>query len=434
MRMRRTLPALIFLGLTTLPLPAQTPGGLLVPQDSTLIDRVLAVVGDSVVLLTDVQSEYALARNQNVDVTPEQILENLINLQLILQEAARDSTVLPPDAEVSRRVEEQIDRVRAGFADEAAFQLALSQQGLTAAAYREQLRSQIRAGLIRETFMRRRLQSAAPAVVTEAEMQAFFEEHRDELQQRPELLTVRQVAVRSGAADAAWDRALELADSLRERIRRGDDFEELAREHSQDPGGSGDEGGDLGWIQRGGTVPEFDQAAFSLPDGAVSPPIRTEFGYHIIKVERSRPGEKRVRHILIRPDIEPADLERARAVAEDVAQRIRGGVDALTLAGEHGDRDIPREFTVARGQESDIPPLYLEHLADAEQGDVIGPFQVEMLRRTYFAVLHVTQVREAGQFTFEDVRDTIRQLLTQEKRQEQLYRELRERTYVEIRP
>ena len=419
-----------WLALGSAPVLAQGAASL-AGADSTLVDRVIAMVGDSVILLSEVQEELALARAQNVPATEAEVLENLVNVQLVLQAASRDSTVIPNDAEVLSRAEEQMELVRERFPDEAAYQRALSAQGLSPQAYRDQLRARIRAELIRQAYLQKTLQSAAAVAVTEAEMRAVFDERREQLQQRPELLTIQQVALRAGASDSAWEAARLKADSLYAQATQGADFAALATEHSQDPG-TAEQGGELGWVTRGQTVPEFEQTVFTLRDGGVSIPVRTEFGYHVIKVERSRPGEKRVRHILIRPEMAPADLERSRALAEDLARRIRAGESATALAAEHGDDDLPPEFQASRNQE-DLPPAFVENLTNAREGEVIGPFETEIRGRPYFVVLHVTQVRAAGQFTFEDLRDTIRETLLQQRRVERIYGDLRERTYVEIK-
>lgn len=72
------------------------------------------------------------------------------------------------------------------------------------------------------------------------------------------------------------------AESLKTRIEKGESFETLAQEYSKCP--SGRQGGDLGYFERGQMVPEFDQAAFSLPVGQISEPVQTQFGWHLIKV------------------------------------------------------------------------------------------------------------------------------------------------------
>jgi parvulin-like peptidyl-prolyl isomerase len=88
--------------------------------------------------------------------------------------------------------------------------------------------------------------------------------------------------------------ALAFIEELRERILAGEDFAELAREYSDDPG-SGAQGGDLGWVGGGAFVPEFEETAFALPVGEISEPVRTTFGYHLIQVvdrDENRPKDE----------------------------------------------------------------------------------------------------------------------------------------------
>ena len=435
--MRRILLSLLFAGAAAppgaswaAPLAAQVPSAL-AEGDSTLVDRVVAVVGDSVILATQVQEELALATAMGQSLSAEEVLENLINVQLVLQAAGRDSTMVPEDGEVSRRVEAQIERARERFPTQAAFEEALAAQGLTMTAYRDQLNATFRTQLLQAMFFQRELQRTPDLAVTEAELREAFETRRTQLGQRPETYTVHQVLIRSGASDSAWARAERTADSLYTRIQAGEDFEALATARSQDPG-SAVQGGDLGWVQRGQMVPEFERAVFSLLDNTVSRPVRSEYGFHVIRVERSRPGEKRVRHILIAPETSDEDRAATRALAEDVARRAREGEDLRALHRAHGDDDLPAEFVMAPSQPGPIPPLFIQQLTGAQEGQVIGPFEAE-LGRPYFAVLKVVEVRPAGAYSFEDVRESLRAQLMQEKREQRIYQNLRERTHVEIR-
>ena len=428
---RLLLPLSFSITLVAAPLAAQVPPGAFTGGDSTLVDRVVAVVGDSAILATQVQEEMALATAMGQPVEAEEVLENLINVQLVLQAAGRDSTLVPEDSEVSRRVETQIERARERFPTQAAFEQALAGQNLTMASYRDQLTATFRTQLLQAMYFQREMQRAPNLAVTEEELRQAFEERRSQLGERPETFSVQQVLIRSGASDSAWARAERTADSLHAQVVGGADFEALARERSQDPG-SAVQGGDLGWVQRGQMVPEFEQAVFSLLDNMVSTPVRTDYGFHIIRVERSRPGEKRVRHILIRPETTEEDRAATRTLAEDVARRIREGESPQALHREHGDPDFPSEFTLAPSQPGPIPPLFVQNLAGAQQGQVIGPFEAE-LGRPYFAVLKVVEVRPAGVYSFEDVRESLRAQILQEKREERVYQSLREHTHVEIR-
>lgn len=400
--------------------------------DSTLVDRIAAVVGDSVILVSQVQSEMLLI-GQSQTRSPQDVLEALVEQQLVLQAAAKDSTLVVTDEEIEPAVEQQIEGVQANFGTPDAFRRALTQMGLTEASYRDEIQRRARNMRIMDLYRQKALRSATQIAIDEAEMRDYYEEHRGELGERPELITLQQVFVPVELPDSVWEASWTTADSLRQLIEEGADFAELAAEHSSDPG-SAQNGGDLGWFRRGLMVREFDQVAFSLRPGTVSFPVRSAYGHHIIRVERSRPGEVKARHILITPEVTSEDRIRARDRAEEVAVLARAGGDMLELYDEHGDPEEQEEFILTREEIAALPyPGYAESLASFEQGDVIGPFLTQVRNDEWFVVVRVKEIRKSGEITFEDVRDQIQQLLRQQKQLKRVTDRLRSQTYVDIR-
>jgi parvulin-like peptidyl-prolyl isomerase len=136
--------------------------------------------------------------------------------------------------------------------------------------------------------------------VDEADARKYFEAHKAEFEQvraRHILIRVQgsPAAVRPGQKDLTEAEALAKAQDLRKRIQAGEDFAGLARQESDDTG-SGANGGDLGFFRRGQMVPSFEQAAFALQPGELSEPVKSPFGYHLIKVEaRESKGFEEVR-------------------------------------------------------------------------------------------------------------------------------------------
>ena len=130
--------------------------------------------------------------------------------------------------------------------------------------------------------------------------------------------------------DAAKSRALALADSILIELRKGADFAVAAKRFSADPG-SRERGGELGWARRGLFVPEFDRVAFSLKIGVISEPVETPFGYHLIQVMRTQPGEIQVRHILIAAEVTAADVDSAEAHAQQVYAAALAGASFDSL-------------------------------------------------------------------------------------------------------
>ncbi len=428
------------------PSSAQLVGGptaLYPGEPADLIDRIVAVVGDSAIYLSEVVDEVQVFLAQGGVEAPRtadgmrslmgDVLESLVNVELVLQEAAKDSTLQVDQEAVEAQVDQAVSQIRERFPTQVEFQDALAESGLTPTLYREQLRTRLRRDQVQQLFFQRRLPTVAAVAITEDEMRELFEQQRDQMQQRPEELRLEQILLQPTASDAAWDAAERKADSLRTAIMEGADFAETARVHSQDPGSAAN-GGDLDWFRRGMMVREFEEIAFGLRDGQISFPVKTDFGWHIIKVERSRPGEVKARHILIIPETSPEDIVRTESLADSLAERVRAGDEVEPLHEEFGQADQPASFVIPRNQiATELPPGYEEALSGAGEGDVVGPFQSDLGGRQYMVLIRVAEVREAGEFTFEDFREPIRNRLQQQKRMERLYDQLRSQTHVEIR-
>lgn len=420
-------------------LPAVAPAQIVEPD---VVDRLVAVVGDSVVVQTQVQEEIQRRRLQGQPVPAEtdpaydaffrEVLQQFVDQLLILQAAARDSLIQVDDAVIDERVNEQITQLTQQFGGQTALQQALAAESLTLAEYREIMRSEARTSRIQQLFMQARLRDAPAAQVSEDELRARFQEARGQLQQRPRTVTFHQVIVTPEASEGSVEEAREKALAILDSISAGEDFARLAEAHSDDPG-SASAGGDLGWFRRGQMVREFEDAAFSLIDGQVSDLVETEYGFHIIKVERYRAGERRGRHILIVPEKTESDVERAGVLAESIAEEARAGTSMETLFERHGDPSTPDSLTVAFEQLSNLPEAYGQ-LRTASEGDVVGPLRYEMSPgETRFTVVRVDEIREAGAYTFEDLRGQIAEQLQQEKLIERVLEQLRASTYIDIR-
>ncbi|GMV04851.1 MAG: hypothetical protein AMXMBFR53_11310 [Gemmatimonadota bacterium] len=422
---------------------ASPAGAQVAAADLDLVDRVVALVGDSVILLSQLEEEVQRLRLQNPNAVPRdaaglqalrgQMLDNLVNRLLILQAARRDSLVEADEARVEEIVNDEIQQRARQFAGgQRELQEALSREGLTMAQYRELLASQVRQEQLQQMFLQRRLQSAPAAEVSDEELREAFNEASGQLQSRPKLITFEQVVLVPAPSESAKSAAKARAQQLLDSVRAGGDFEALAKAHSQDPG-SAEVGGDLGWFRRGAMVREFEDAAFAMVDGQVSEVVETEFGFHIIKVERSRLGERKGRHILIRAEVGPEDAAGLRVLADSVASLARGGTPMAELFDRYSDPLAPDTLTVAQDQLSELPPGY-DQLGTAARGDILGPIEYDTGRgEIRLAVLRVREVREAGAYTFEDVKTQLAQRVQQTKQMERLLRDLRARTYVEIR-
>ncbi len=432
----RTAILVAILTLLTAPLAAQEPDLEAGPE---LVDRIVAVVGDSVILASDLdeQIERLRATGQPVPMDTEaleqlkrQQLEEMINELVLIQAAERDSITIPESdvqAQVDATVQEQIRR----FGDRASFEEALSREGLSLEQYRATVARGARRGGIQQQFMATLQRDRTPPPVSDAEVREFFEERRAELGRRPAAIEFRQVVVTPEPSDSAMARAQAEAERILEELNEGEDFATLARRHSDDPG-TRQRGGELGWFRRGRFVPEFERAAFSLRQGQHSGIVETSFGLHIIKIERARGPERLARHILIRPELTVEDRGRTRERADNVAEALREGASMdSVIEAVHDPVEQSRIGPVVRDS---LPTPWRSELRYVQPDDIVGPFQVPSAQDAW-AVVRVDEVTEAGEYTLEDqaLRTQIRTYLQREKLMDEVLTELRRSTYIDIR-
>ncbi len=407
------------------------------------VDRILAVVGTVPITASRIQEEIQLYRSQGGEVPTDSaglrafeknVLEQLISNEILVQAALRDTAVKVTDQEVQAATDQAMREIRDQFLSSLDYERQLREAGFgSSEEYRLWLQEQKRRELLRGMLLQVAQQRGelTPLAPTERELRAYFEETRGQRDQRPARVTFRQIVVRPQPDSAAEIAALLRVDSLYDLLDDGADFATLAQQASDDEG-SRERGGELGWVRRGVLVPEFENVAFRLRPGPVSPPVRSPFGYHLIKVDRSEPAEVFVRHILVSPEITDADIAAARTKAEELRELIRRGVSFDSLLREHHDR---LEESLADGFPRDqLPEAYQATLEGAEPGDVLGPIELPGQEVSVkFAVLLFLESRAAGEVTFEELRDQIRSAVAEEKAMGSYLEALRARTYVDVR-
>ena len=443
MRALKLFLPLTVIAMALMPIGGAAQVGAPSPGDDELVDRIVAVVGDSIVLYSEVLDELnrMQAAGQSIPNDPEglealqrEVTEGLVDQLLLIQAAERDTTVVVAADRVERSVDdawmEQVQR----FGGEAELLAALAESGISADEYRREIRSQIRRSLLLQNFFQTQRSRMQRVAVDEAEVREYYERERERLGQRPATLTVRQLFFQATPSDSARAAARERAEEIRQMIVEGEDFNELARRFSDDVG-SRQQGGDIGWHRRGdGLVPEFEDVAFTIPERRISPVVETDYGAHIIRVDRVRGAERRIHHILVAASTTDADHERVRTRTEEVAEAVREGTPFSQFQPEAADFGIPDTLTVARDQLQEFPDAYAQALDDAAPGEVVGPIEFLLDEGiTVYAVARIEDIRDAGVFTFEDLRDQIRSVLRERKFEEELLRDLRARTYVDIR-
>jgi peptidyl-prolyl cis-trans isomerase SurA len=423
--------------------PAATPTTLAQAESQLEVDRVVAVVGATPILYSELLDALNMrrARGEQLPTDPAErrkleldVLNEMIDAELLVQKATEEKVELQDD-DLGRTVDRQLQQVRAQFRSEEEFRSELRRAGFgTPEDYRRrQLELLRRNELQREVVQKlRREQKLAPSPVSDQELSEAYEQSRATIPKREAQIGFRQIVVANKPTPAAKKAARAKAESLLVEIAKGGNFEQIAKRESMDPG-SKEQGGDLGWNRRGNMVKEFDEMMFALPVGRVSPIVETSFGYHIIRVDRAQPAEVKARHILIRPQIDSGGVARAKAEADSVRAAIERGADFDSLATRH--HDPVENGSLPEFPRDSLPPAYAQAIGTAGVNSLVGPFAIDdpANKTQKFVVLKVTMATPAGEYPEAVVKQRLREQVSEAKTVRKLIDNLKKATFVAIR-
>jgi len=250
---------------------------------------------------------------------------------------------------------------------------------------------------------------ADDVAVGDAEAQIYYDEHPDEFR-GPDERNARHILVPFGDDE---NQAAELAGSLRQRLLAGESFSELAAQYSADTGTSGS-GGDLGWLGAGDSpAVEFEDALFALAENEVSEPVRTEYGFHLIRLDGTRAGDvldfDSVRESLLVRLREDAAADVYGALVDELDELALESLDGLAPVAETMGLELGRveNFTRSGGLPLGYNPQLVdavfsfEVLEDGENSPVID------LGEGRAVVVQVTEYRSAAPKPLDEVRDEI---------------------------
>ncbi|HSB75310.1 MAG TPA: peptidyl-prolyl cis-trans isomerase, partial [Terriglobales bacterium] len=251
---------------------------------------------------------------------------------------------------------------------------------------------------------------ASQVQVTPDDLQRYYNEHMDEYRV-PEQVQVRHILIKTpppgpdGKVDPkAVDAARQKAEDILKQVHAGADFAKLATKYSEDTA-SGKNGGSLGWIQRGQTVPEFEKVAFSLPKGSTSGIVQTSYGFHIIQVD-----DKQDAHLKplseVAAQIKPLIAQdKAAQMAQNLADRVQSAARSMGMEKAAAQNKLQVTSTDFVSRNDALPglgqaPEFMDAIFSATQN---APPDMTNLKQGY-VVYQVTAVKPPQTPTFEQIR------------------------------
>jgi peptidyl-prolyl cis-trans isomerase SurA len=297
-------------------------------QTRELMDKVVAKVGDEYVLLSEVEEQYASAKEQRQNLPANykcMVVDQILVNKLLVNQAKIDS-LYPKEEEIETQLNSRFERILEymnGNVDQ-----FIAYYGQSPEAMKLQMRDDMKDQLMSEKM---RTKVLSDVTITPSEVRAFFKAiPKDSLPYFNQEVEIAEIILKPKANDVQKRIAKEKLADIREKIVSGKmSFEDMAKKFSEDPG-SGREGGDLGWAKRGKFVPEFEATAYKLDAGQLSEIFESDFGFHILQLIERRGNSIHTRHILVKAQITDEDVALAKQTLDSV--RLLVLKDSMTFS------------------------------------------------------------------------------------------------------
>ncbi len=302
------------------------------------IDRVEAVIGNEIILTSEIEAQYLQFISQGItssDETKCQVIEDLLFQKLLINQSYIDSVDVTSDevnSEVENRLNYYISQIGSVEKVEIYFKKSI-----------KQIKKQL-FDIIRDQYRAQRMKSQITnnVKVTPSEIRTYFNSLKEE--EKPIIesqVVLSQLVVNALVSDIEKDKVKDQLNKFRERVISGEDFKVLAALYSEDIV-SASNGGELGFVNRGELVPEFENAAFKLKNNEISEVVETKFGFHIVQLIERRGNLINVRHILIKPKISQLQLNKAKIRIDSIFSQLKSEEITFSNAVKKYSDDLSR--------------------------------------------------------------------------------------------
>ena len=312
-----------------------------------MLDKIIATVGREIVLQSDVEGRIAMFLQQNPKVNPsdpelrKQVLESLINERLMVTKAVEDSIAVM-DEEINQSLDFMMQNLMQTYGSEKRVE---DLYGMSVSRIRKNYREEVRKQLLVERLQQQKFMGVK---CTNREVEDFYNQYRDSIRAIPASVELAHIVKHIKPSADAKEEVKRLALKIRDSIAKGIDFAELAKRHSGDPG-SASTGGDLGWVDKGKFVAEYERAAYELQSDETSQPIESPFGFHIIQTIEKRKDASHTRHILLKLGGSADDKSRVEKILNELKEKVEKSESFEDLAKQYSDEKETQGFGGSMG-------------------------------------------------------------------------------------
>lgn len=407
---------------------------------SQTIDQVVAVVGDEIVLYSDIESQIVQYKSQG-NYSSEMkcvVIEDLLKQSILIHYAKLDSIEVTKDeidSEVEKRYKYFEDQLGSQFKVESYFDKSINE-----------IKSELSNVIENQMFVQKMQNKIVSDIkLTPAEVQKIFDQlNSDDIPIISEQVEISQIVVTPEISEEQTQKIKDKLNLYRERVYAGEDFKTLAILYSDDIV-SAKNGGELGYVNRGDLVPEFERAAFKLKEGEVSEIVVTKFGMHIIQLIDRKGEQINARHILLKPKPNSYSKQQANEKINEIFNKINLNEitfnEAVKLYSDHPSKNNkglvanPMDMSTLLTS-NDLPPLLKSKLSRVNKGDILNVGYIDGIENDFaYRIFKINNKIEEHKATFENDFTIINNIATTFKRDqiiEQWIRDQTSKTFIKI--
>ncbi len=397
-----------------------------------LVDGIAVVVGDEIILESDIEEQANFAQQQGETVADKcEFVESIISNKLLIYEAKRDTLIENRSAAIKETATQKYNQILGQFPDERTmlnrykFRTSYEMKNAIEKIDSDNYYGQMKFGRITEK-----------ADVTPNEVTDFYNMYKFQLPEVKDEVTLSQIIMYPKLTDAHKDEIIARLNKIKQDILAGESFESQARIYSDDPG-SASKGGLYTRISKGKMVKPFEAAALNLQEGELSDPVESDFGYHLIQLVKKSGKVYDARHILLKAEPNADEIATARKQLDSIRTLINDGNMTFKEAAYRFSDDKRTKFNAGvitaedgsdRIEKLDLPPTLSYQIAGLNKGDITDVFEdkAEQDRKTV-SIVRVDDVISAHQLDMATDYNRIKQLALNKKKNEMVEKWVKEK-------
>lgn len=402
------------------------------PKAGDLVDGIAVVVGDEIILESDIEDQANFAKQQGATVADKcEFVESIINNKLLIYEAKRDTLIENRSAAIKENADQKYNQILAQFPDEKTmlgtykFRTSYEMKNAIEKIDIDNYYGQMKYGRITEK-----------ADVTPNEVTDFFTTYQYQLPEVKDEVSISQIVMFPKLTQEHKDEIIGRLNKIKQDILAGESFESQARIYSDDPG-SAAKGGLYTNISKGKMVKSFEAAALNLQEGEISEPVESVFGYHLIQLVKKSGKNYDARHILLKAEPNADEIATATKELDSIRTLIMEGKLTFKEAAFRFSDDKQTKFNAGiitsdegsdRIEKLNLPPTTAYQIAGLHKGDITEVFQERSgTDRITVAILKVDDIIAAHQLDIATDYNRIKQLALNKKKNEMVEKFVKER-------